>query len=259
MYDNIYIMLITVGLSGRISGHGLLDNANTTAEVFGVVFLFAFIQFLNSKQKKKVVIYLFVAAVIFLEMIFNKSRGQQLALFVGILLVICFVPRDNLKRLIPIALFGMIILGAMLYFTNILEMIFNRNLTFGCRSAIWKELWASAMQTPIFGRGSGSSTGYTAYCKHSADPFIGTHSVYMGVFLHQGVVGVLLALSLTGSSIVAAYKSIHQHDAFWGIIIIYGFIALIPNGDSLISRPNEVWMLFWIPVAFIASRQKTLC
>ena len=133
-------------------------------------------------------------------------------------------------------------------------MVFNRNLTFDCRLIIWKELWASAIQTPIFGRGTGASPGYTAYCL--TRPFFDPHSVYMSVFLHNGVVGVFLALLLTGHSIAVAYKSTHQHDTFWGIIIIYGFIALIPNGDSLVSRPNEVWMLFWIPVAFIASRQK---
>jgi O-antigen ligase/polysaccharide polymerase Wzy-like membrane protein len=254
---NIYDLLTTVGLAGRIQGHGLLDNANITAEVFGVMFLFSFMQFLKSEQKIKILIYLLIATVIFIEMLFNKSRGQQLALFVGVLLVICFVPRDKLKRLIPIALLGMVVLAVMLYFTNILEMVFDRNLTFDCRSTIWTELWASAMQTPIFGRGSGASAGYTAYClKYPTEPFIGTHSVYMGVFLYQGVVGVLLALLLTGYSVAVAYKSIYQHDAFWGIIIIYGFIALIPNGDSLVSRPSEVWMLFWIPVAFIASRQK---
>jgi len=251
---NIYDLITTVGISSRIGGWGVLDNANTAAEVFGVLFLFAFMQFLKSDQKPKILIYLLISTIIFIEMILNKSRGQQLALFVGILLVIYFSPRQNLKRLIPILLLGVVSLGFILYSTDIIETIFNRNLRFDCRTAIWQELMTTAMQSPIFGRGAGASPGYEVYCSNQTSLYYHAHSVYMNTFLHTGLVGVVLGLSLTGYAVIKAFNSTNKNDVFWGIVIIYGFIALLPNGDSLVPRPNEVWMLFWIPVAFIASR-----
>lgn len=253
---NIYQLLTTVGLGGRISGWGLLDNANVTAQVFGVMFLFAFMQFLKCNSKPKILLYLLVSAIILAEMILNKSRGQLLALMVGIVLILYFSSRSSLKRLIPIGLFGIAVLFWLFYFTDFWNVIFNRGFNFDCRKVMWGELLETAFQTPIFGRGSGASSGYEAYCLAiSNEPFLGTHSVYMHVFLYTGIVGVILGLITTVYATMKAYKSDHKNDKFWGIVIVYGFIALIPNGDSLISRPGVIWILFWIPLAFIASRK----
>lgn len=253
---NIYDLSITEGLSGRISGWGVLDNANITAEVFGLIFIFAAIQFLETDNKLKVAIYFFICLLVIVEIFLNKSRGQQLALFIAILLIVFATPKERLKRLLPIV--TVTVIGAILvfFFTDLFETIFNRKLGFSCRDTIWRDLLEqAALNSPIFGRGSGASAGYTTYCLElSPEALKGTHSVYMSIFLYQGAVGVLLALTLTIFAIYAAYRSKNKMDLFWAIIIIYGFIAFLPNGDSLVARPNERWMLFWIPLAFITSR-----
>lgn len=251
---NIYTLMETSGLSGRINGLGLLDNAITTAEVFGLIFLFSFTQFLKSENKLKIVIYFLVAALILFEIILNKSRSQQFALIIAMILVLFFTPKENLKRLIPIIIISLIGLSYIILFTDILESIYNRGFNLSCRDTIWRDLLPTALETPFFGRGEGSSQGYITYCHNRL--LNGTHSIYLSIFLYQGLIGVSLALLTTLEAIRTAYTTRHQTDIFWGIIIIYGFITFSFNGDSLLSRPNEVWMLFWIPVAFISMRKK---
>lgn len=252
---NIINLFMTDGITGRIYGWGVLDNANVTAEVFGLLLLYAFREFLKSDHRAVMGIYIVVLVVLAIEIILNKSRGQQFALLIGIILVLFSVERENLKKLIPIALITIISLIFMALFTDITDRILNRELNLSCRDVIWKELLTTAFNTPYFGRGAGSSAGFEAYCKAVDVTFTHTHSVYMAIFLYTGITGVLLALWLTTRTLLSAYHSGHEKDIFWAIIIIYGFIAFLPNGDGLVARPNELWMLFWIPVAFIASRQ----
>ncbi len=255
---NIYTMLVTTGITGRIYGWGVLDNANVTAEVFGLLFLYAFREFLQAKHKKTMMIYAFLLGILTVEIALNKSRGQQLALLIGIMLVLFSVRRENIKKLIPIAIFAVLSLIFLALFTDITDRVLNREFNLSCRDVIWKELFATAMNTPFFGRGAGSSAGFEAYCQAVDITFTHAHSVYMAIFLYTGLIGVLLALILTIKTVISAYRSGHDKDSFWGIIIIYGFIAFLPNGDGLVSRPNETWALFWIPLAFIASRQQTI-
>jgi len=253
---NIYTLMITTGLSGRIHGWGLLDNANVTAEVFGIIFLYTFMQFLKTENKTKMFVFLFISALILVEIFLNKSRGQQGALIIAIIISLYFVPGKNLKRLIPIAAVALASLILLIYSSNIIETIINRNAGFSCRDTIWADLLPSAMNTFFFGRGVGSSSGYITYCYElSNEPLSGTHSIYMYVLLYTGITGVGLGLLTTFYAVKTAFKSHNEFDKFWGIIIIYGFIAFIPNGDSLVSRPNEVWPLFWVPLAFISSRK----
>lgn len=253
---NIYSLLTTVGLEGRIGGWGYLDNAIVTAEVFGLIFLFSFMQFLNTKNKSMMLFYLIVAALILLEILLNKSRSQQFAMIIALFLILFFTPRENLKRLIPVAILSLAGLFYLVFFTERLGDIYNRGFSLHCRDTIWKDVLPTALETPFFGRGEGSSDGYVTYCHNEI--LLGTHSTYLSIFLYQGLVGVFLALLATIEALRTAYKSQHEMDVFWGIIIIYGFITFSFNGDSLLSRPNEIWMLFWIPVAFISMRKKPL-
>jgi hypothetical protein len=251
---NIMTLLMTDGISGRSHGWGVLNNANVSAEVLGLLLLYAFREFLKSEHRKVMSIYFPVLLVLAIEIILNKSRGQQFALFIGIILVLFSVERENLKKLIPIALITIMSLIFLALFTDITDKVLNRELNLSCRDVIWKELLTTAFNTPYFGRGAGSSSGFEAYCKAVDSTYTHPHSVYMAVFLYTGITGVLLGLWLTTRTLLTAYHSGHEKDIFWAIIIIYGFIAFLPNGDGLVSRPNEIWMLFWIPVAFIASR-----
>ena len=200
--------------------------------------------------------YLAVLALLVMEIMLNKSRGQQLALLIGIILVLFTVEREKIRKLIPVAISGIMLLLFLALFTDITDSVLNRELNLSCRDVIWKELFSTAMNTPFFGRGAGSSAGFEAYCKAVDVTYTHAHSVYLAIFLYTGLIGVILALGLTFQTVIAGIKSGQDKDLFWVIIIIYGFVAFLPNGDALVSRPNERWMLFWIPAAFIASRQR---
>jgi len=258
-FYNIIDLVTTVGLDGRISGWGILDNANITAEVFGMVFIFSFICFLQTKDKIAAGGYFLLCLLFFIEILLNKSRGQQFALFITLILIILWLPKIYWKRLLGVIFGFFIVLLVFYFYSDFLTTIFNRKLTFSCRDTIWRDLLQSALKTPFFGRGEGASSGYITYCSEMAyQALIGTHSVYMNIFLYQGAMGLFLALLVIFYALKTAYQSKYKADCFWGMIIIYGLIAFIPNGDSLLSRPNEMWILFWIPLAFLASRTKPL-
>lgn len=251
---NLYVFFSSNFLASRMVGWGLLENANIAAQVFGVMVIFALLKFFTTSSKVQMVFYFVLGSILTLEIIFFKSRGQMLALAVAILAIINFVPNANLKRFIPVAVIILLLMLYLVFATDLMSLIANRDASFDCRKIIWTELWNSAIQSPIFGRGMGSSPGYEAYClKQSSAPFPGTHSVYMHVFLYSGLIGVLLAVSLIFYGINIARKSDNELTHFWGIVILYGSICLIANGDSFVSRPGVIWILFWIPFAFISA------
>jgi len=151
---NIVTLLITDGITDRIYGWGVLDNANVTAEVFGLLFLYSFREFLKSHSKKVMIIYFLLLTIIAVEILLNKSKGQQLALMFGIILVIFSVKPESLKKLIPIAIIAVMSLLFMALFTDITDRVLNRELNLSCRDVIWKELITTALNTPYFGRGA---------------------------------------------------------------------------------------------------------
>ena len=240
---------IQSSFTGRLELWGGLSDYISSASVYGVLFLLVAKAYLLEKNKYLMLVYLLLALLFILEMMMTQSRGPQLALVLSTPLLFFFIKPVELKRvyypLIALALFVL----ALLIFSNIFEVIFARGFHLSYRDLIWQDSINLSLEKPFLGYGLGTTfeffiPDYEMMVSHS-------HNVLLSTWLYTGVIGLSLFLSIIVLALKQCVSDKNQPYAFLAVILIFGLLCLLTNGSYPISRANERWFIFWIPLAFI--------
>ena len=116
------------------------------------------------------------------------------------------------------------------------------------RFEIWQGYIHQTIQCGIwFGCGMDDGIKYIA---HDGVPIGHAHNIFVANFAKTGLLGTILLLTLISSAILYGLKK--NHMAAW--ILIAGTTALLFDGSSLIKSPNERWILFHLPLAYIIKK-----
>ena len=128
----------------------------------------------------------------------------------------------------------------------------NEVLRYGFRELIWPDLAILAISdSPVFGQGilatSASTMGIRSF-EHA-------HNVFLASLFHGGLVGFVLLISLFGACMLCASRMREHIDSLLCLsLVVYAAVTFLIDGDVPLNSVDHFWVIFWWPVALVASR-----
>lgn len=245
------------GFSGRLELWGGLNDVISSATMYGVLFLLVARAYLIEKNNYLLVFYLFLALLFLAEILLTQSRGPELALVLSTPLIFWVVKPLGYKRIYYPLAFIVCSIAGFLIFSDMINNILSREFSLSYRDVIWKDSINLSLEKPWFGYGLGSSFEFflpgnerTSWVSSTVSH---SHNFILSTWLYSGVLGVLLIVAIIYQALKVCWLYKEEHFSILGIIMIFGVLCLLTNGSYPISRPNERWFVFWIPLAFIVA------
>ena len=122
------------------------------------------------------------------------------------------------------------------------------------RPEIWREIWRHALEAPLFGHGL---TPNVAVKFEKIRLFETAHNAYLQVFWQGGLVGLLLFLAVMATALRQAWAvGKREGDMTILCILLFTMMVMLTGVDTLIERPRDQWILFWLPVSLLQAVQQ---
>jgi hypothetical protein len=80
------------------------------------------------------------------------------------------------------------------------------------------------------------------------------HNILLAVLVYHGWIGFLIFMAALVLTFLTAWKQRNS----WGFFLLITLLMLMFEGSGLISHPNELWLLIWLPCMLILSEQTML-
>ncbi len=140
-----------------------------------------------------------------------------------------------------------VLAGALAFvFPDLLEQALLRGL--GLRPEIWTQIWTEAKAAPIAGHGLVSMVSVDGGEQY----FETAHNAYLQVFWQGGVIGLCLFLAVLMVAFRYAWQRGRQQGDYTVFCILMFTACIMMTGvDTLIARPRDQWLLFWLPLALL--------
>ena len=138
-------------------------------------------------------------------------------------------------------LLTVVVVGLLLYQVSE-SRIFSLNLA---RPSIWLETYNQSLLSPWLGGGLHQLDTITV----AGFTYDHPHSVYMTTLFHGGALGLVSLLALISLVVVKSFRNTAVQ--IWQILLVYGLIYMSVDGSRLFTHPEELWLVFWLPVGFI--------
>ena len=230
----------------RLNGVGPLGAVNGSAFIYGIFGVIALDYVRRNWGQSLAYIYATGFAIIVLFVILTQSNTGLLALSAACALLFLFHAKRNSRALyigLPLGL------CAFLYLAWSLGLLIGTmDMGFTLRWPIWDhavKLWQSA---PIFGLGY-----QTAPMIPNATEGINinyAHSLFFSTLRDGGLVGFFLLLPVYGLALRAGLKmALKKSEPLYLCLFIFGFIVVLVSMDQILTRPRELWLVLWLPLA----------
>ena len=245
------------GSTGRLVLWGGLNDVISSATVYGALFLLSAGAYLKEKNKALLFVYLCLSIIFILEILLTKSRGPQLALLLAAPLLFLVIKPVDYKRIYYPLLLLLIVILFVAAMTNFFDTVFSRGFNVSYRDVIWKNSVNLSLAKPLFGYGLGTEFKFVIPANGTTllNPSIVSHShnFLLSTWLYSGIIGVVLILAIIYYALSVCFSGKKEDFSILGVIMVFGIICLLSNGSYPISRANERWFVFWIPLAFIVA------
>jgi len=232
----------------RLNPIGSLTNVNEFSNVYGIFALLAAFFVMRFPGRGLNWVFILSIGAFICVAWFGQSRTAFTALIIALLTLVSLMQKN--KRLLCLAALAVLTGLLFLAFPEVVDQLFERGP--GLRPLIWAAVLDEAQSAPVFGHGLAStlSVGISGYTFETA------HNAFLMLFWQGGAVGVMIFLLL----LVVAFR----HAWSWGqqqgdfsvfCILIFAVCTMMTGVDTLIERPRDQWMLFWLPLALLLSYQ----
>lgn len=240
--------------SSRLIGIGTIENPNPSAFIYGFFAIYACYYALHTSNIKARLTFASpcVALLIFVLLTGSKTGALATASAVALLLVI---HTHHHKLLLAGSVLACI--GTVVYLLWQLG-IFSSPADYGfvSRLAIWGNVLDQALTAPLFGNGFQRELLLTPSGSLAEENY--THNTFLASFRDGGITGLLLHLFVMGTAIHIAVQHIKKHkDPIYLILLVFGLICMSADTDQLITRPRELWIIFWLPLALLVGQRLT--
>lgn len=224
------------------------SNVIDVGGYFAIGIILSFIAFKNSKRN----IYICTAFFLFIALLLTQSRGPLIALVISLIITSYYTTPT--KKSIYYYLLALAVIVIVLFYTGIIEMVLARfeelSTQVYLRISIWEHSYEIIKQAPLLGYGFEKELNFINY---SGEHITTTHSLYLGVMLKGGIVGLIIFLSLLCYGISQALHFIKNERRLEAALFFFTLIFYIPQGIFNISNPSEAWYLFWFPLGIMMS------
>ena len=111
------------------------------------------------------------------------------------------------------------------------------------RGSIWLDAITSYWQDCSWVFGCGHRYNFQI---HVGDIYIyHPHSIILSQVLYGGLFGAMLLLT----ALWAILKELRDRPEHWKAVLLYCFMASLPIGHTLLTHPDFIWVLIWLPLA----------
>jgi O-antigen ligase len=230
----------------RLKGVGITKNFNTSAFVYGFFGVMAV--YFARRHWGQMWGYIYTAsfAVILLFVILTQSNTGLLALTSGCS-VLFLINRKPGRRVLYTGL--SLALATALYLIWSLGLL-NAEVDIGFtrRLPIWDYSLQRWQEAPIFGNGYQKTLLLTAAGKESVMNY--AHSLFISSLRDGGLVGLFLLLPIYVLGIREGLKAaLARKEAPYLGLLFFGLVCVIADVDQIITRPRELWIMLWLPLA----------
>ena len=235
----------------RLIGIGIIDNPNPSAFVYGFFAVLNAYYAFRSKHPWIKTAFFFLCIALLAFVYLTKSNTGILATATAVSLLLAFY-KHNHRLLVAGSMLGA--LAAILYLLWSLGLLSNpadSGLT--TRLPIWHAVLNLWLDAPVFGNGYQSEL--LLRLSDGSDVGNWAHNALLATLRDGGVTGLILHLLVLATATRAALRLARKHgDPIYLILIVFGFICMTADTDLLITRPRELWIIFWLPLAMILAR-----
>jgi O-antigen ligase len=232
------------GPGTRLSGIGSLTNPNEFANVYGIFALLAMGFALQIRKFVCKVPFLLAIVVFICFAWFGQSRTAFASMLLALLILINLMLKQ--RRVLYSAILAVLAGGLAFVFPDLLEQALLRGL--GLRPEIWTQIWTEAKAAPIAGHGLVSMVSVDGGEQY----FETAHNAYLQVFWQGGVIGLCLFLAVLMVAFRYAWQRGRQQGDYTVFCILMFTACIMMTGvDTLIARPRDQWLLFWLPLALL--------
>ncbi len=239
---------ITEPVDGRLNGLGQLDTHVVAALVYGVVLLFVLQHFLDTKHNLLKFSLGVIILLIAFAVLLSDSRNAWVSALIGcITLVLAWRVDDPKKFAIALASATVLLLAvltALISNTTMVEWILPRGDSF--RLSIWTHT-LERIQDGNAWIGLGIITDDDLAIGKLTFPH--PHNMYLAVAYQSGIIGLLLYLTVLGSSLKSLIEHYEHPDAKIALAILsLALSSHLLDGHELIDKVGDTWFLIWLPV-----------
>ncbi len=226
----------------RLIGYGSLYNPLRSGHLWGafsVVAVWCALQkTLGSWQRR---VAWLVAGVCAAATLLTGSRAPLLAMLAVALWAIIIDTQGARRNWLLLATTVLVSTFLALFWHSLSE----RGMSL--RPELWHKAWRLSLEHPWLGVGFGHPLEMTA---SNGQLFYDTHNVFLAALYYGGAVGLLLFLIAFGGAFFRAWWERKHLPACYlaALLQLYGLVTLQFDGGCLISRPDEFWILFWLPM-----------
>ncbi len=185
-------------------------------------------------------IFIFLLLIVSFFIYFYNSRAGIVAITFGVLFVLLTTDLKGKKAFT----FGIVLLVLMA-----LCIGFNYGNFFARGGSYRLEIWSSSIQKVfdcglLLGCGFGGNSEITT---SAGKVFQHSHNIFLSHLINTGLLGLISLLGLLGLTIV---KGLRNHSAMvCGLLA--GLVGLMFDGNSLITNPDAIWLIFWLPLVLV--------
>ena len=80
------------------------------------------------------------------------------------------------------------------------------------------------------------------------------HSSFLATLRDGGLVGLLLLLVVYGLALYTAFKMVFTvRRARYLCLFALGVICVLVDTDQIVTRPRELWIILWLPLACLVA------
>lgn len=230
--------------STRLDGIGALTNVNIFSNVYGIFALLAMGFVLRAERFPYKALFLLAVGIFISFAWFGQSRTA----FVSLLIALSALAVLTLKkrRVLYLSILATLAGALFLLFPEVAEHALLRG--HGLRPMIWEQAWEEVKTAPFIGHGLISVISV----RSGQIVFETIHNAYLQVLWHGGVIGLCLFLLV----LIMAFRNAwiwgtQQRDYTVFCMLIFTACVMMTGVDTLIARPRDQWMLFWLPVALL--------
>jgi O-antigen ligase len=234
----------------RLEYASAIYNANEGATAAGSALLLAVFWLApTSDSRWQRALWLACATTLLAGMVLSGSRTPLVAVVVSLLLGLA-LRRQWRLLVLAVALCGVTV-SAGIHSSAGRQALLRGD---SYRLAIWQYYANRAAQHPWFGEGV--LTDDTSRVEfHGADgttfAALHPHDVYLATTLYGGLVALILLLSAIALAIREGCSATRRGEPAWLLVLLFGLLCMLTDGDRLLHAPRAIWVYFWLPIGVL--------
>jgi len=232
----------------RLTGIGIIDNPNPSSFVYGLFAVLNAYYAFRARQPWIRAAFSVLCIILLTLVVLTESNTGILATASAMTLLLILYKHRQRLLLAGGLLVGVAVILYLLWSLGLLSSPVDAGLV--QRLPIWHTVMNQWLAAPVFG--NGYQPEFLLTPSGDKDAANWAHSALLATLRDGGVTGLILHLLILATAMHAAFRLAREYeDPIYLVLLLFGFICMTADTDQLITRPREVWVIFWLPLAMI--------